>query len=374
MLFNVCALYIKIMNNENQTIHKSDDNLTIYGWNEKLNQLKQESIYSALAHGRVSIVHRTCYEVISGNGLFQCELTGNMMYGKSDDELPCTGDWVIFQPFDEHKGIIVDSLPRERTLYRKKSGTVADKQAIASYVDKAFIVQSLDDNFNVRRAERFIAQIMEENIKPVLVLNKADLGCDRQNIDEAIKHIARQFPVFITSICQPQTILRLRESITKGETVVFVGSSGVGKSSLVNTLCGKSVLNTSDISLSTGKGRHTSTRREMVLVDGSGVLIDTPGVREFGLAIDNPDSLAEMFEISDYAESCRFSDCKHIDEPGCAVLEAVHNGTLDHKVYESYLKLKREAWHFSASEHEKRKKEKSFTKLVEEVKKRKANF
>lgn len=108
------------------------------------------------------------------------------------------------------------------------------------------------------------------------MLNKADLGCDRQKIDEAIKHIARQFPVFITSIRQPQTILRLRESITKGETVVFVGSSGVGKSSLVNALCGKSVLNTSDISLSTGKGRHTSTRREMVLMDGSGVLIDTP--------------------------------------------------------------------------------------------------
>ena len=374
VLCNVYAVYIKIMNNENQTIHKFDFNLNWYGWNDKLSQLKQESLYSTLPHGRISIVHRTCYEVVSENGLFQCELTGNMMYGKSDAELPCTGDWVLFQPFDENKGIIVDMLPRERTLYRKKSGTVADRQAIASYVDKAFIVQSLDDNFNVRRAERFIAQIMEENIKPVLVLNKADLGCDRQKIDEAIKHIARQFPVFITSICQPQTILRLRESITKGETVVFVGSSGVGKSSLVNTLCGKSVLNTSDISLSTGKGRHTSTRREMVLVDGSGVLIDTPGVREFGLAIDNPDSLAEMFEISDYAESCRFSDCKHIDEPGCAVLEAVHNGTLDHKVYESYLKLKREAWHFSASEHEKRKKEKSFTKLVEEVKKRKANF
>ena len=374
VLCNVYAVYIKIMNNENQTIHKFDFNLNWYGWNDKLSQLKQESLYSTLPHGRISIVHRTCYEVVSENGLFQCELTGNMMYGKSDAELPCTGDWVLFQPFDENKGIIVYMLPRERTLYRKKSGTVADKQAIASYVDKAFIVQSLDDNFNVRRAERFIAQIMEENIKPVLVFNKADLGCDRQKIDEAIKHIARQFPVFITSIRQPQTILRLRESITKGETVVFVGSSGVGKSSLVNTLYGKSVLNTSDISLSTGKGRHTSTRREMVLVDGSGVLIDTPGVREFGLAIDNPDSLAEMFEISDYAESCRFSDCKHIDEPGCAVLEAVHNGTLDHKVYESYLKLRREAWHFSASEHEKRKKEKSFTKLVEEVKKRKANF
>lgn len=347
------------------------NDLNKYGWNDKLNQLKQESIHKTLLHGRVAIVHRTCYEVISENGLFQCELTGNMMYGKSDFELPCTGDWVIFQSFDKGKGIIVDMLPRERTLFRKKSGTVADKQAIASYVDKAFIVQSLDDNFNVRRAERFMAQILEENISPVLVLNKSDLSFDRQQVEEQIKHIARHMPVFFTSTLQPETILWLRESISEGETVVFVGSSGVGKSSLVNALCEKAVLLTSDISLSTGKGRHTSTRREMVLMDGSGVLIDTPGVREFGLAVDNPDSLAEMLEISNYAESCRFKDCEHINEPGCAVLEAVNSGTLDRKVYESYQKLRREAWHFSASEHEKRKKEKSLSKLIEEVKIRK---
>ena len=242
VLCNVCAVYIKIMNNENQTIHKFDVNLNWYGWNDKLSRLKQESLYSTLPHGRISIVHRTCYEVVSENGLFQCELTGNMMYGKSDAELPCTGDWVLFQPFDENKGIIVDMLPRERTLYRKKSGTVADKQAIASYVDKAFIVQSLDDNFNVRRVERFMVQVLEENIKPVLVLNKSDLDFDRQSVEEQIKHISNQIPVFFTSIHQPQTILRLRESISEGETVVFVGSSGVGKSSLVNALCEKSVL------------------------------------------------------------------------------------------------------------------------------------
>ena len=176
---------------------------------------------------------------------------------------------------------------------------------------------------------------------------------------------------FSNNFHSTETIVRLRKYISEGETVVFVGSSGVGKSSLVNALCEKSVLLTSDISLSTGKGRHTSTRREMVLMNGSGVLIDTPGVREFGLVIDNPDSLAEVLEISDYAESCRFKDCKHINEPGCAVLEAVNSGALDYKVYASYLKLRREAWHFSASEHEKRKKEKSFTKLVEEVKNRK---
>ena len=347
--------------------------LNTYGWNDKLNQLKQDSTHHALPHGRITIVHRTCYEVISESGLFQCDLTGNMMYGKSDAELPCTGDWVIFQPFGEHKGIIVDMLPRKRTLYRRKTGTVADKQAIASYVDTAFIVQGLDDNFNVRRAERFMVQILETNIKPVLVLNKADLGFDEERTDEAIKHVARQMPVFITSVRHPETISRLRESISEGETVVFVGSSGVGKSSLINALCEKPLLPTSDISQSTGKGRHTSTRREMVLMDGSGVLIDTPGVREFGLAVEDPDSLADVLDISDYAKSCHFKDCTHTSEPGCAVLEAVDRGQLDRKVYESYLKLRREAWHFSTSEHEKRKRDKSFSKLVDEVKKRKAN-
>jgi len=346
-------------------------NLNNYGWNNRLNQLKQESSYNTLSHGRIAIVHRTCYDVISEDGLFQCELTGNMMYGRSDFEMPCTGDWVIFQPFDDSKGIIVDMLPRERTLFRKKSGTVADKQAIASYVDKAFIVQSLDDNFNMRRVERFMVQILEESISPVLILNKADLDFDRQETDEAIKHIAHQMPVFYTSIHRPETIRQLRESISEGETVVFVGSSGVGKSSLVNALCEKTVLLTSDISGSTGKGRHTSTRREMVLMDDAGVLIDTPGVREFGLATDNPDSLADMLEISTYAGSCRFKDCTHTNEPGCAVLEAIDSGRLDTKVYESFQKLKREAWHFSTSEHEKRKKEKSFSKLIEEVKKHK---
>ena len=205
-------------------------NLRTYGWNDRLDQLKQQSTHNALAHGRISAVNRTCYEIVSESGLFQCELTGNMMYGKPDVELPCTGDWVLFQPFDENKGIIVDRLPRERTLYRRKTGTMAGKQAIASYVDKAFMVESLDDRFNVRRAERFMVQIVEGGIKPILVLNKADLGFDKQKTEKTVEHLARQMPVFITSIHQPQTILQLRESIAEGETVVFVGSSGVGKS------------------------------------------------------------------------------------------------------------------------------------------------
>jgi ribosome biogenesis GTPase len=304
--------------------------------------------------------------VISENGIFLCELTGNMLFGKSDFELPCVGDWVIFQLFDENKGVIVDVLPRERILFRKKIGTTADKQAIASYVDKAFIVQSLDDNFNVRRAERFMAQILDAGIKSILVLNKSDLDFDKQQVNDAIKHISRQIPVFFTSICLPETIRELQESISEGETVVFVGSSGVGKSSLVNALCENSALAVSEISVSTGKGRHTSTRREMVLMNNSGVLIDTPGVREFGLAVDNPDSLAEMLEISDYEKACRFADCTHTNEPDCAVLDAVKNGSLDPKVYESYQKLQREAWHFSTSEYEKRKRDREFSKVTDD--------
>lgn len=346
-------------------------NLDIYGWNDTLDQLKQRSIHKILHHGRIAVVHRTCYDVISENGLLQCELTASMMLGKSDFELPGVGDWVIFQPFEENKGIIVDILPRKRVLFRKKSGTISDKQLIASYVDKAFIVQGLDDNFNVRRAERFIAQILAENIDAVLVLNKTDISFDRLKVEEQLKHIACRIPVFFTSIHDHQTIILLRKSIVEGETVVFVGSSGVGKSSLVNALCEESLLRTSDISISTGKGRHTSTRREMVLMNNSGVLIDTPGVREFGLTIDDAGSLAAILDISDLAKSCRFKDCKHSGEPDCAVLKAVNNGILAPDVYESYLKLERETQHFSASEYEKRRREKSFSKIIAEVKKHK---
>lgn len=174
------------------------------------------------------------------------------MYGKSDFELPCTGDWVIFQPFDEGMGIIVDMLPRSRTLSRRKNGTVAEKQAIAAHVDKAFIVQSLDDNFNVRRAERFMVQMREENIIPVLVLNKVDLGFDQQKVEEQIRHVTRQIPVFYTSIHESRTIFRLREFIAAGRRSCL-SVLRVSESSLVNALCEKSVLLTSGISQSTGK-------------------------------------------------------------------------------------------------------------------------
>jgi len=344
------------------------NNLSLYGWNDNLFQLKQASQYKHLFHGRVSAVNKTNYEVIAKTGRLLCELAGNVLYGRSSFELPCTGDWIIFQPFDDNKGIIIDILPRKCTLYRRKSGTLSDTQAIASHVDKAFIIQSLDVNFNVRRIERFMVQIVEENIKPILILTKSDLEFNRHQIDESLRHISTQMPIFFTSILSPETILPVRESIQQGETVVFVGSSGVGKSSLINALCEQTIFLTSEISKSSGKGRHTSTRREMVLMENSGILIDTPGVREFGLASDNPETLADIFDVSDLAGSCRFDNCTHVEEPGCAVVEAVNNGLLEPEIYQSYLKLRKESWYFSASEHEKRKRDKSFARISEEAK------
>lgn len=345
------------------------NNLSLYGWNTTLFLQKQSSQFSNFSHGRVSVVHRTCYEVIGEEGIFQCELTGNMLYGKSPEEYPCTGDWVIFQSTDTDKGIIFDILPRAKALYRRKSGTQSGKQAIAVHVDKAFIVQSLDANFNVRRLERFMVQIIEEDIIPVLILTKADLGFDEEYISKELKHLSGKMEVFVTSIHSPEKIELLRNTIREGETIVFTGSSGVGKSTLINALCGKEVLETSSISDFSGKGRHTSTRREMVLLEHSGVLIDTPGVREFGILSGSEDTLASVLNISDLEGSCRFKDCTHVNEPGCAVIEAVENGTLEREVYESYLKLRKEAWHFSASEHEKRKKDRSLNMLIKDFKK-----
>lgn len=205
------------------------NDLQLYGWNEQLFQQKQNSNYKDLLHGRVTVTHKTCYEVVAEDGFYTCELAGNVLYGKSLSEYPCTGDWVIFQSIDTDKGIILDVLPRQKTLYRLKSGSVSERQAIASFIDKAFIVQSLDENFNVRRIERFILQTTDEGIHPVLILTKMDLGFNKEETENALKHISGKIPVFYTSVESSESINQLRAFISPGETIVFTGMSGVGK-------------------------------------------------------------------------------------------------------------------------------------------------
>jgi len=338
-----------------------------YGWNDTLFQQKQNSQFSHLPHGRVTVVHKTCYEVISEDALFKCELAGNILFGKTPEEYPCTGDWVLFQKSDEQRGIILDILPRSKSLYRRRSGTVSTKQSIASHVDKAFIVIGLDANFSARRAERFIVQVESEGIAPILVLTKADISHNENDVLKSLSHLSSKMPIIKTSIYDSQSIETLKAHAKQGETVVFIGSSGVGKSSLVNALYGADLLVTSSLSDFSGKGRHTSTRREMILLEDSAVLIDTPGVREFGITVDDNELLSSVLDVSALEKNCKFKDCTHTGEPGCAVAEALSNGSLSEGVYESYLKLRKESQHFSKSEYERRKHEKSFSKMVNEV-------
>jgi len=346
------------------------NNLYNYGWNDSLQQLKEQSNYRELLNARVAVTHKTCYDVITEIEMLSCELSGNIMFGREPSEYPCTGDWVIIQKTDEAKGIILDILPRKKVLYRLKAGTVSERQAIASYVDKAFVVQSLDDNFNVRRIERFLLQLSESDIEAVIVLTKSDLEFSRDEVEKALLHLKGKYPMCYTSIHSPESIENLRKLISQGETVVFTGSSGVGKSTLINKLVGQEVLETSHISNSTGKGRHTTTRREMILLAGSGVLIDTPGIKVFGVTNDDKDSLAAILNISDFESHCRYSDCTHVNEKGCAVIAAVENGQLDYNVYENYLKLRRESEHYAASEHEKRKQGKALAGIIKDMKKK----
>lgn len=344
------------------------NDLSLYGWSKDLLQLKQKSIFHTLQHGRVVITNKTCYEVVGENGFYLCELTGNILYTKMPEEYPCTGDWVLFKETAEDRGIIMDILPRSKSLSRRRSGCISEKQTIASYVDKAFIVTGLDENFNPRRIERFLVQIKGENIQPVLVLTKTDLNPENEDKITQLEHLSNKMPIFKTSIYDNSSIDQLRQFIQKGESVVFVGSSGVGKSSLINALCKRDIFQTSTVSQSTGKGRHTSTRREIALMDDTGVLIDTPGIREFGLTVQNTDSLLSILDIPDLEGKCHYSNCTHTGEPKCAVIKAVKDGLLPIDVYESYLKLRKETFHYSESEHEKRIQGKHFAKVRKEYK------
>lgn len=343
------------------------NSLNNYGWNSNLDQLKQHSTFSEYAHGRVIVTHKTRYEVISEEGIISCEIIGNLRFTKSEHELPCTGDWVLFLKMDENQGYIYDILPRNKTLYRLKVGSQNQKQALASYVDKAFIVQALDQSFNVRRIERIINQIQTQNIIPTLILTKQDRPHDRSKIHKELQHLENKIAIYYSSIFEPQSIETIKQTISVGETVVFIGLSGAGKSSLVNHLYAKKLLATANMSDSTGKGCHTSTRRELILIPQSGIVIDTPGIKQFGISSDNTSNLAELLDIESLSRKCLFKDCQHINEKGCAVLEALENESLDYNIYNNYLKLRKEAMHYSRSKYEKKKKDKAFSKQIKQV-------
>ncbi|MEP6735863.1 MAG: ribosome small subunit-dependent GTPase A [Chryseolinea sp.] len=341
--------------------------LNEYGWNSF------HELYF-LEHGdgklcaRVISIKGFKYEVMTSNKELETELSGRLLFAASSDELPKVGDWVLCLDYGE-VGYIIEVFPRMNELARKNPGTKIERQILATNIDAALIVQSLDQNFNLMRLERYLVQLAGCGIKALVVLNKADLVSEIALYESEVKKIGREVEVVVCSTVTGIGLDHLSAMLEPQKTYVMIGSSGVGKSSLVNHLMGNESQKIGVTSYSNQKGKHTTTSRELFrLVNGS-LMIDTPGMREFGVTGGDDQSGTSVFPMIDkFAESCRFADCKHINETGCAVLSAVQDGSLDHQLYESYVKLLKEQRRFEITAEEKKRSGKMWGKITKEAK------
>ncbi len=340
--------------------------LAHYGWDNFF--LPQQPAKQDLATGRIISIQGFKYHVITENGEKEAELSGRLLYGALPEELPKLGDWVTLMNNDS-LGYIIDVLPRRNELSRKAPGAKTEKQLLATNIDYALVVQSLDRNFNLMRLERYLVQLAACSIQPVIILNKADLIQDYAPYAYEILKLQRSCPVHFCSTLTGVGLDELRNTLLeKHKTYILIGSSGVGKSSLLNALMGNTQQEVSDVSAANSKGKHTTTTRDLFQLPNGSLMIDTPGMREFGLTFEENGNADSLFPaIDQFASECRFSDCQHIHEKGCAVLEAVHQGALDTKVYESYLKLLREQRRFEINADDKRRMNKQAGRISREA-------
>lgn len=284
--------------------------------------------------------------LLHGGDELEVIMSGKVYHDAScDAELPAVGDWVALEVgSDEGEHVIRARLPRRTCFSRKASGRSTEEQVIAANVDTVIVVTDADVDFNLRRLERYFALIARSGAAPVVLLNKADLYSAKQNEEalQAIKELNPEAQVFLTSIEKPKSFRALKPFLKKGKTCTMIGSSGVGKSSIVNVIFGDDYQWTDDVNELTGKGRHTTTARElMVLMDG-GILIDNPGIREVHLWTDEKTLRERFTDIEAIAQTCKYFDCKHGKDDGCEIRAAVQAGTLSKERYEGFLKLDEE--------------------------------
>ena len=339
-----------------------------YGWNYYFEIKYNTDQLQDLQAARVLGIQGFKYILISLTGIIDAMVSGALMNSKDTCDLPKVGDWVLFKAYDE-KGIIVDVLPRQNELSRKLPGKNSEKQVIAANIDTAFIIQGLDRDFNVMRLQRYLQQVQQCNIYPVIILNKKDLVRDPDIFLRQVYQLGYQCPVILASALNREG---LKECISiylqTGKTYILLGSSGVGKSTLLNALLGYQLQEEAGTSTSTGKGKHTTTARNLVMLPEGSMIIDTPGMREFGMTLDaDTDAYVHHQHLEELSSGCRFSDCTHQHEPGCAVMAAVESGVLPQLVYRSYLKLTREQYHFQQNVAAKRRTERKFGKICKQV-------
>lgn len=328
---------------------------------------------------RVVAEHRELYSVLLDGKIVDAEVTGRLMFAaQSRQDYPAVGDWVALQPFEHSHAIIHHILPRRTVMSRKSSGREFSEQLIATNIDIIFIVQSLDHNYNLRRLERFLVVATESGAEPVVLLSKTDL-LSEDEVQQRIAEVHSVSPGIRVVAYSAKTLTHIGEilhMIAPDTTVCFIGSSGVGKSTVINRLVGKELLETREVREEDSRGRHTTTHRQLIPLENGGYVIDTPGMRELGVWSESG-SIEEIFpEIAERSGHCKFTDCTHIHEPGCAVMDALAAGAIEQHRYDSYLKLRKEADYVAAKsdirkQQERKSKEKQLGKLQKSFKKTK---
>ena len=325
------------------------------GWNPRLDALFGEYRADGYVPARVSQEHRGQYIVLTADRDGPAVVTGKHRdEAESRSDFPAVGDWIALRWSDDGSlGVIHGILPRASVFKRKAPGRVTEEQIIAANVDTVFLVSGLDHDFNVRRIERYVALAWESGATPVVLLNKADLCAELDERVKEVEHVAIGVDIVPLSATEGDGLDALRVYLAPGKTLALLGSSGVGKSTIINALLHESHMKTSGVRDDDSRGRHTTTHRELVLLPSGGMLIDTPGMRELQLWQDE-DSVDRAFEdVTEFATQCRFNDCQHEHEPGCAVQAALASGALDEGRYESYLKLRKEL-HYLARKQDQR--------------------
>lgn len=347
--------------------------LSELGFDHWFQQKREELGRPECSVARITRVDRDRYLVRNDTDEVQAELTGRMLFGaESSQDLPCVGDWVLVQYHNDGAfAIIHERFPRKTFLRRKSAGRDVDYQMIAANVDHGLIVQSCGDRLNLRSIERYLVMVTEGHIEPVVLLSKSDLiGAD--DLEKRISDIGlahSNASVIPFSSMATGGLDALRQFLTPGKTCCLLGPSGAGKTTLLNRLLGEEVFDTNPVREKDGRGRHTTARRQLTVLENGALLIDTPGLRELGM-IAVGESIEESFsDIHRRAGDCRFNDCTHTTEDGCAILLAVEAGEVSLQQYQSYIKLKKESDFHQLSYLQRRKKDRQFGRMIKTAKK-----
>ena len=345
-------------------------NIEELGYNSTLEEFRKANGLDTFEVGRIIAEHKERYVVKSGDEDFDAELIGNLRYtAESRYDFPAVGDWVAYTKYDEGKALVHTVYPRKSVIVRKAVGKIGQVQIIASNVDFGLIVQSVDRDFNLNRLERYLTICNSANIEPIIVLSKIDLidALELSSLKKEIIHRIHDIEVITTS-SESVGYEGLRAKIEPSKTYALLGSSGVGKSTIINHLSGKSIMKTGEISSSHQKGRHVTSHRELIVLEQGGILIDNPGMREIGIT-DVKGGLEKTFEsLLEYVKLCKFNDCTHTQEFGCAILDALRKGDIAEAIYNNFMKMEREKHHFESDLQERKRKDKALGKLIKEVK------